>query len=132
MKALSFAVLMTSLSVIGCTAVAPYQEGRTVSSQSQAKTLKVANIPSLKIEVLPDRAVCELSAVGGAKVRTQCLQYRQPFQKSYNTLAGGIEGFDFEPGYRYLLDIRQEAIADETGNVKPVWILNEIVSKIED
>ncbi|MGI9339912.1 MAG: DUF4377 domain-containing protein [Psychrobacter sp.] len=41
-----------------------------------------------------------------------------------------MQGFTYEPGYRYMLDVRQEAVADEAaGVVKPVWYLNEVISK---
>ncbi|WP_349773337.1 DUF4377 domain-containing protein [Psychrobacter sp. WY6] len=45
-------------------------------------------------------------------------------------LNGNIQGFTYEPNYRYILDVRQEVMMDENTNMaKPVWILNEVVSK---
>ena len=87
-------------------------------------------IPSFKIEIAPLKAVCELQASNGAMIESECLQYRQTYQKNYTPLNGNIQGFTYEPNYRYVLDVRQEAMMDEVTNaVKPVWILNQVVSK---
>lgn len=134
MKRLFASAFIAGFALVGCATVTD-QDGRiiTADAQTHPRVIKVINIPSIKIEVHPEKAMCELPLTNGTVVVTECLQYRQPFQKNFNILAGGIEGFDFEPGYRYLLDIRQQAVPDETtGDVKPVWILNNVVSKIKD
>ena len=63
-------------------------------------------------------------------IKSECLQFRQTHQKNFTSFNGDIQGFTYEPNYRYVLDVRQEAVANEAaGVVKPVWILNEVISK---
>ncbi|MEC9444398.1 MAG: DUF4377 domain-containing protein, partial [Pseudomonadota bacterium] len=103
---------------------------RTMVVEGQPMNVKVVNIPSFEVEIAPRKAVCDLTATDGTMVESQCLQYRQTYQKNYTTLSGNIQGFTYEPNYRYVLDVRQEAVTAEGSNVvKPVWILNEVVSK---
>ena len=103
---------------------------RTMVVEGEAMNVKVVNIPSFKIEIAPLKAVCELPDANGNKIESECLQYRQTYQKNYTPLNGNIQGFTYEPNYRYILDVRQEAVMNEaTQVVKPVWILNEVVSK---
>ncbi|AWT49147.1 DUF4377 domain-containing protein [Psychrobacter sp. YP14] len=129
MKLLLSSVLLATVALAGCTTTQLNDE-RAMVVDGEAQVVKVINIPSIKIEVDPKKAVCDIPAANGTMVQGECLQYRQPFQKNFNTLSGDIQGFTFEPGYRYLLDIRQEAVADEvSGVVRPVWILNEVLSK---
>ncbi|MGO2364994.1 MAG: DUF4377 domain-containing protein, partial [Psychrobacter sp.] len=106
---------------------------RTMVVDGQPMNVKVVNIPSFKIEVAPLKAVCELSTADGTKVESECLQYRQTYQKNYTPLNGNIQGFTYEPNYRYVLDVRQEVVVDKVSNMaKPVWILNEVVSKVAE
>ena len=105
-------------------------DSRTMVVEGEPAIVKVINIPSFKIEIAPLKAVCELQASNGTMVESECLQYRQTYQKNYTPLNGDIQGFTYEPNYRYVLDVRQEAMTDEVTNaVKPVWILNQVVSK---
>ena len=103
---------------------------RTMVVEGEPMNVKVVNIPSFKIEIAPLKAVCELPTASGTMVESECLQYRQTYQKNYTPLNGDIQGFTYEPNYRYILDVRQEAVMNEaTKVVKPVWILNEVISK---
>ena len=98
-------------------------EGETVK-------VKVQNIKSFQVEIAPRKAVCQIKDTAGNVLDAECLQYRRTFDRNFNTLSGNIEGFAYEPGYRYVLDVQQTALLNEvTGVVVPVWTLNEIVSK---
>ena len=129
MKKLAIAALMTTFVLSGCSTMGMNDE-RTMVVEGEAMNVKVVNIPSFKIEIAPLKAVCELPDANGNKIESECLQYRQTYQKNYTPLNGDIQGFTYEPNYRYILDVRQEAVMNEaTKVVKPVWILNEVVSK---
>ena len=129
MKKLALAVLMTTFALSGCSTMSMDNE-RTMVVEGQPMNVKVVNIPSFEVEVAPRKAVCDLTATDGSMVESQCLQYRQTYQKNYTTLNGNIQGFTYEPNYRYVLDVRQEAVTAEGSNVvQPVWILNEVISK---
>ncbi|WP_201618593.1 DUF4377 domain-containing protein [Psychrobacter maritimus] len=129
MKKLAIAVLMTTFVLSGCSTMGMNDE-RTMVVEGEAMNVKVVNIPSFKIEIAPLKAICELPDANGNKIESECLQYRQTYQKNYTPLNGNIQGFTYEPNYRYILDVRQEAVMNEaTQVVKPVWILNEVVSK---
>lgn len=129
MKKLAIAAFAATFALAGCSTMGLDDE-RTMVVEGQAVNVKVVNIPSFKVEIAPRKALCERMDTTGNTVETQCLQYRQSYQKNYNTLNGNIQGFTYEPNYRYMLDVRQEALADtESGMVKPVWILNEVISK---
>ncbi|WP_372828878.1 DUF4377 domain-containing protein [Psychrobacter maritimus] len=129
MKKLAIAALMTTFVLSGCSTMGMNDE-RTMVVEGEAMNVKVVNIPSFKIEIAPLKAVCELPDANGNKIESECLQYRQTYQKNYTPLNGNIQGFTYEPNYRYILDVRQEAVMNgATQVVKPVWILNEVVSK---
>ncbi|TXD97892.1 DUF4377 domain-containing protein [Psychrobacter frigidicola] len=129
MKKLAIAALMTTFAVSGCSTMKLADE-RAMVVEGEAVSVKVVNIPSFKVEIAPRKAICELPNTSGTVVETECLQYRQTYQKNYNTLNGDIQGFTYEPNYRYVLDVRQEAVANtETGMVNPAWSLNKIISK---
>lgn len=129
MKKLVLAALTSTFVLAGCSTMGLDNE-RTMVVEGQSVNVKVVNIPSFKVEIAPRKAICEYTANDGNVVEAECIQYRQTYQKNYNTLNGNIQGFTYEPNYRYILDLRQEAVADEAaGTVKPMWILNEVVSK---
>lgn len=129
MKKLAIAALVTTFTVAGCSTMNLADE-RAMVVEGEAVKVKVVNIPSFQVEIAPRKAVCQVTDTSGTVVEAQCLQYRQTYQKNYNILNGNIQGFTYEPNYRYILDVRQEAVADTTsGVVKPVWLLNTIVSK---
>ena len=129
MKKLAIAALASTFALAGCSTMSLDDE-RAMVVDGQPVNVKVVNISSFEVEVAPRKAICEYTANDGNRVEAECLQYRQTFNKNYNTLNGNIQGFSYEPNYRYILDLRQEAVADEaSGMVKPVWILNEVISK---
>ena len=129
MKKLAIAALASTFVLAGCSTMSLDDE-RAMVVDGQPVNVKVVNISSFEVEVAPRKAICEYTANDGNRVEAECLQYRQTYQKNYNTLNGNIQGFSYEPNYRYVLDLRQEAVADKaSGMVKPVWILNEVVSK---
>lgn len=129
MKKLAIAALVSSFALAGCSTMGLDNE-RNMVIDGQPMSVKVVNISSFKVEIAPRKAICEYTANDGSRVEAECLQYRQIYRKNYNTLNGNIQGFTYEPNYRYVLDLRQEAVADEaSGVVRPIWILNEVISK---
>lgn len=129
MKKLAIAALLTTFTLAGCSTMNLNDE-RAMVVDGKPVSVKVVNIPSFNVEIAPRKAVCEFTDKKGATIETECLQYRQTHQKNYNTLNGDIQGFTYEPNYRYVLDVRQEAVADPvSGVVKPVWLLNKVISK---
>ena len=129
MKKLALAAVMATFVLSGCSTMAT-DDTRTMVVEGEPAVVKVINSPRFKIEIAPLKAVCELQASNGTMIESECLQYRQTYQKNYTPLNGDIQGFTYEPNYRYVLDVRQEAMMDEVTNVvKPVWILNQVVSK---
>ena len=129
MKKLLLAAAATTFTLAGCSTMGLDNE-RTMVVEGEAMDVKVVSIPKFEVEIAPRKAVCNLTTANGIKVESTCLQYRQTYQKNFTTLSGDIQGFTYEPNYRYVLNVRQEAVADEnSGVVKPVWLLNEVVSK---
>lgn len=129
MKTLAIAALTASLALAGC-ASTQLDDQRTLVVEGQAMDVKVVNIPSMKVEIAPSKAVCDMTTATGQVIKSECLQFRQTHQKNFTSFNGDIQGFTYEPNYRYVLDVRQEAVANEAaGVVKPVWILNEVISK---
>ena len=129
MKKLAIAAFAATFALAGCSSMG-LDDQRTMVVEGQKVNVKVVNIPSFKVEIAPRKALCERVDTSGNTVETQCLQYRQSYQKNYNTLNGNIQGFTYEPNYRYVLDVRQEAVTAEGSDmVQPIWILNEVVSK---
>ncbi|MDN6276593.1 DUF4377 domain-containing protein [Psychrobacter sp.] len=129
MKKLALAALATTFALSACSTMDVVDE-RTMVVEGQPTNVKVVNISSFDVEVAPRKAVCDVTATDGSVVESSCIQYRQMHQKNFTTLSGNIQGFTYEPNYRYVLDVRQEAVTAEGSNVvQPVWILNEVVSK---
>jgi len=50
-------------------------------------------------EVAPEKATCF------GLFETTCLQVREPGASSYENFYGSIDGFDFQPGFRYLIRV---------------------------
>lgn len=132
MKKLVLAAAFAAFALTGCASNNLENEQVRVV-EGQTLKVKVVNIPSFKVEIDPRKAVCNMTDSAGQIVEGECLQFRQPHQKNFSTMNGDIEGFTYEPGYRYMLDVRQDAVADEaSGMVKPVWSLNQVISKVAE
>ena len=117
-----------ALTLTGC-ASTQLDNTRVKTVEGEVKAVKVVNIPSFDIEIAPRKATCQLTDTAGNAVASECLQYRRTHERNYNVLSGNIEGFTFEEGNRYVLNISQTAVNDEAaGEVVPVWKLNNIVS----
>ncbi|MDO5769587.1 MAG: DUF4377 domain-containing protein [Psychrobacter sp.] len=129
MKKLAIAALMASFALTGC-ATQKLADEKVMVVEGQPVKVKVVNMPSFKVEIDPRKAVCDVVDNAGNTVQSECIQYRQLHQKNFTPMNGTIQGFTFEPGYRYVLDVRQEAIPNQaTGAVESVWILNDVISK---
>ena len=132
MKKLAIAALMTTFALTGC-ATNNLANEKVMVVEGQPMKVKVVPISSFKVEIAPRKAICEVVDTAGNKVESECIQYRQAHQKNFNALNCDIQGFTYEPNYRYMLDVRQEAVADEaSGVVRPVWILNDVISKVAE
>lgn len=90
------------------------------------KTVKVQPISSFLIEISPRKALCD--SINGGQI--ECLQYRNRYENNFNPLKTNIEGFNFEPGYSYILDVRQDVMQNPaSGQLETKWVLNQIISK---
>ncbi|AWY20309.1 DUF4377 domain-containing protein [Moraxella bovis] len=117
-----------ALTLTGC-ASTQLDDTRVKTVEGEVKAVKVVNIPSFDIEIAPRKATCQLTDTAGNAVASECLQYRRTHERNYNVLSGNIEGFSFEEGNRYVLNISQTAVDDEaSGKVVPVWKLNKVIS----
>lgn len=117
-----------ALVLTGCVG-AKLDDTRVKTVEGEIKAVKVVNIPSFDIEIAPRKATCQLTDTAGNSVASECLQYRATHERNYNVLSGDIEGFNFEEGNRYVLNISQTAVNDtNAGKVVPVWKLNNIIS----
>lgn len=127
MKKIAVALTVVAVALTGC-ASKDLNDTRVMTIEGQTKEVKIINIPSFQVEIAPRKAVCELTSTEGTKVTSECLQYRRTIDRNFNVLSGDIEGFEYEEGFRYVLDVKQTSVTD--GNtVKPVWTLNKLISK---
>lgn len=123
-----FAGVAASVALVGC-ASNQLDDKQVVMVEGQAQEVQVQALRSFQVEIAPRKAVCELTNTG-EKVQAECLQYRRTFDRNFNTLSGDIEGFEYEPGFRYVLDLKQDRLLNEaTGQVVPKWSLNKVISK---
>lgn len=127
MKKLIALSSLVALALTGC--ASNLDDTRLKTVEGETKLVKVVDIPSFDIEIAPRKASCELTDTVGNKIASECLQYRRTYERNYNVLSGNIEGFTFEEGNRYVLNISQTAVANEAeGKVVPVWKLNKVIS----
>lgn len=97
-----------------------------IVKNGEVKTVKVKPISSFLIEISPRKALCD--SINGGQI--ECLQYRNRYESNFNPLKTSIEGFNFEPGNAYILDVRQEVMQNPaSGQLETRWVLNQIISK---
>lgn len=111
------------LSVVGCQSM---QGSALVSKDGDLQTVDMKNIKSFEVEISPRLAVCDNPAMNN-----MCMQYRLGNRKNSEPLKRQIEGFDFEVGNRYMLDVRQEVVQVD-GKVQTQWRLNKVLSKMAE
>ena len=74
--------------------------------------------------VAPERRPC----TGVAPM--ECLQVRESADRPWQYFYSEIEGFTFEPGYRYELRVREEKVANPPADGSSLrWTLVKVVSK---
>jgi hypothetical protein len=130
MKKVMLSVLaMSVLGLAACqsTPQAPeLQKTAEIPKNGEVKEVAVKPIESFTIELSPRKAVCD--SVNGGQI--ECLQYKVKHQKTFNPLKTPIEGFTFEEGNAYILDVKQEVVANPAaGQLETKWILNKIIKK---
>ncbi|OOS07738.1 protein of unknown function [Moraxella cuniculi DSM 21768] len=129
MKKLLATAVLASVALAGC-ASKPLNDTQAVMVEGKLQEVQVQDLRSFQVEIAPRKAVCELTNTAGETVQAECLQYRRTFDRNYNVLSGEIAGFEYETGYRYVLDLKQERFLDQkTGKVVPAWSLNKVISK---
>ncbi|RMZ59132.1 DUF4377 domain-containing protein [Chryseobacterium nematophagum] len=69
----------------------------------------------------------------GAFFPKECLQIRESFSNDWDYIDNGqIEGFDYQPGYEYVLRIRTEKVENAPADAPNIrCILLEVVSKVQ-
>ena len=127
MKKFAIALTAAAIALTGC-ASNNLNDTRVMTLEGQTKEVKIIDIPSFQVEIAPRKAVCELTSTTDTKVAGECLQYSRTIDRNFNVLSGDIEGFEYEEGFRYVLDVKQTSVT-EGDNVKPVWTLNKLISK---
>nr|WP_269781582.1 DUF4377 domain-containing protein [Nocardia bovistercoris] len=76
------------------------------------------------VEVAPDTMTCTGVAT------KQCLQIRRSPNGAWELFYDTIEGFDFQPGYRYHLKVQQIPVRNPPADAAPVkWKLLTVVDK---
>lgn len=121
--------LALALALTGC-ASKNVDNTKVMTLEGETVAVKLKNISSFQVEIAPRKAVCQIKDSAGNPFDSECLQYRRTTDRNFNNLGGDIKGFEYQDGYRYVLDVKQEASLDkETNQMVPVWSLNKVVSK---
>ncbi|WP_179402650.1 DUF4377 domain-containing protein [Burkholderia guangdongensis] len=102
----------------------------TTSTASTAPATPVAALPAdgqpvtKIVYVAPRKAHC----VGVAPM--ECLKVRGRTDEPWSLWYTGIDGFDFRPGYRYVLEVDEYAVAQPPADGSSVrWVLKRIVRR---
>ncbi|MEC7121037.1 MAG: DUF4377 domain-containing protein [Pseudomonadota bacterium] len=119
---LRFGMLFTaSLWMVGCqttTLSAESDTGQTAPQQQQQ------DVQQFQIEVAPVLEDC----VGVAPMK--CMQYRKKGDRTWLNHYGEIEGFEYQPDYRYVLEIKQTSVLNPPADASSLrWELVRIVEK---
>lgn len=121
--------LVLALALTGCASKA-IDNTKVMTLEGETVVVPVKHISSFEVEIAPRKALCQIKDSTGNPFDTECLQYRRTTDRNFNNLSGDIKGFEYQDGYRYVLDVKQEALLNkETNQVVPVWSLNKVVSK---
>lgn len=132
MSKLAYIALASIIALTGCNTTQIANE-RTMIVEGEKVNVRIQNINSFEVEIAPRKAICPITTSTGDTIDGECLQYRRTFEKNFNTLSGDIEGFEYEAGYRYVLNLKQTAMVNkDTNEVVPVWSLNRIISKTSE
>ena len=131
-KKLSFKQLVLAAVASGTVILTGCQTNQAIDTKvpvvknGEVKAVKVKPIASFLIEISPRKALCD--SINGGQI--ECLQYRNRYENNFNPLKTNIEGFNFEPGYSYILDVRQDVMQNPaSGQLETKWVLNQIISK---
>jgi hypothetical protein len=96
------------------------------AAETQSTAINIQPISSFMVEVSPRQAVCN----SANPAQADCLQYRTRYQNNFNPLSKPIEGFKYQPGYAYLLDVKQEVVKNAVGGkLETSWVLNRVISR---
>ena len=119
------------MGLAACQSTAPntasVQKSSLTTADGRVVAVNIQPISSFVVEVSPQQPVCN-SVVNGGQVG--CLQYRTSYQNHFNPLSKPIEGFNYQPGYAYLLDVKQVVVKNEVaGKLETNWVLNRVISR---
>ncbi len=113
-------IAATTLIMTGCNSM---KSEAMVAKDGVVQVVAVKPIKSFMVEISPRAAACDNPAMNN-----MCLQYRNQHARNFEPLKTMIEGFTFEEGNRYMLDVRQELV-EKDGMMQSKWVLNEVVKK---
>lgn len=117
---------VATLGLTACQTAPKVDNKAPIVKNGEVKEVTVKPISSFLIEISPRKALCD--SVNGGKI--ECLQYRNRYQSNFNPLKTEIAGFTYEPGFSYILDVKQDTVDNTaTGQKETKWSLNRIVSK---
>jgi hypothetical protein len=95
-------------------APAPVAAQRPADGQAVTRTVYVA----------PQKARC----VGVAPM--ECLQVRNTPNEPWSLWYAGIEGFDFQPGFQYVLEINEYKVPNPPADGSSIhWVLKRVVQR---
>lgn len=114
-----------SLWMVGCQ---PTTHETTTNPQTtqplSAQQIDKNQIQQFQIEVAPVLVKC----VGVAPMH--CLQYRKVGDTAWLNHYSGIVGFDYQPDYRYVLEIKQTPVSNPPADASSLrWELVRIIEK---
>lgn len=111
-----------SLWMVGCQP--PTTATSSTALQTQITTQQMQQVQQFKIEVAPTLVAC----VGVAPM--QCMQYRKVGDTAWSNHYFGIDGFEYQPDYRYVLEIKQTPVIDPPADASSLrWELVRVVEK---
>lgn len=131
MKAgLMLVAVATMMGLAACQSTAPntasVQKTNMTTVDGRVIPVNIQPISSFMVEVSSQQALCSSANAPQAN----CLQYRTSYQNNFNPLRKPIEGFNYQPGYAYLLDVKQVVIKNEVaGKLETNWVLNRVISR---
>lgn len=121
---LSMGMLFTaSLWMVGCQ-LPPEAGSSAVTGQTSGAHSNSQQQQQFKIEVAPTLVDC----VGVAPMK--CMQYRKVGETEWLNHYFGIEGFEYQPDYRYTLEIKQSAVLNPPADAPSLrWELVRVIEK---
>ena len=113
-----------SLWMVGCQISTQETSSLTPQLQTSNHQTNMQQTQQFQIEVAPTLVDC----VGVAPM--QCMQYRKVGETEWSNHYFGIEGFEYQPDYLYVLEIKQTPVLNPPADASSLrWELVQVVEK---